>query len=392
MEPPDRLRQAHMEPEWNSLPKRAQEWLSSMATLLPTQEQLLHAKLDGTIVTLRTKNDKDGSDGSRQPVETDDYHFNWEQYDRLLESARAGNGKQWNMWRSNTDPTELILLSGADLSGDTIGGSGALYEAILSGANLKRANLRGSDLSDANLRNADLSHAILSEASFIDADLSQADLYMAKADETVFEYCNLTGTKTNGLEYSRGTLFTGSNIESARMTPAVRSALEYNIRRRRWERWTQSFPEMTTERDAKKDGCRRRKPWRLLAFGFWWLSDFGTSTLRILLTFCLVSLVFALVYWSLPRLVCDQSGALSGHDITALIRALYFSVVTMTTLGFGDICAGTTQVWGCIGQLVLALQVFLGYVTLGLLVTRFGVAFTSMGPFVGPRRGSKHDS
>jgi len=64
-------------------------------------------------------------------------------------------------------------------------------------------------------------------------------------------------------------------------------------------------------------------------------------------------------------------------DIRGFWHALYFSVVTMTTLGFGDIAANPDS-WG--GQTLLMLQVILGYVLLGALVTRFAVLFTACGP------------
>ena len=63
-------------------------------------------------------------------------------------------------------------------------------------------------------------------------------------------------------------------------------------------------------------------------------------------------------------------------------RSIYFSIVTMTTLGFGDMYA-SDQYWGWrwwTGHLLLMLQVLLGYVLLGALVTRFTVLFTSGGP------------
>ena len=64
-------------------------------------------------------------------------------------------------------------------------------------------------------------------------------------------------------------------------------------------------------------------------------------------------------------------------DIRSFIHALYFSVVTMTTLGFGDIAANPDS-WQ--GQILLMIQVILGYVLLGALVTRFAVLFTTGGP------------
>lgn len=56
----------------------------------------------------------------------------------------------------------------------------------------------------------------------------------------------------------------------------------------------------------------------------------------------------------------------------APFQAVYFSVVTMTTLGFGDLTAHPTSITG---HLLLMTQVFLGYVLLGALITRFAIMF-----------------
>jgi hypothetical protein len=58
-------------------------------------------------------------------------------------------------------------------------------------------------------------------------------------------------------------------------------------------------------------------------------------------------------------------------------RPVYFSIVTMTTLGFGDMYANKGSI---AGHVILAVQVILGYVLLGALVTRFAVLFTAGGP------------
>ena len=59
------------------------------------------------------------------------------------------------------------------------------------------------------------------------------------------------------------------------------------------------------------------------------------------------------------------------------VRAVYFSIVTMTTLGFGDMYANKGSI---AGHVILAVQVILGYVLLGALITRFSVLFTAGGP------------
>jgi hypothetical protein len=87
-----------------------------------------------------------------------------------------------------------------------------------------------------------------------------------------------------------------------------------------------------------------------------------------------LAFIFALFYWLWPTCViaCGKVGNIRG-----LLHALYFSVVTMTTLGFGDIAANPDS-WQ--GQVLLMVQVILGCVLLAALVTRFAVLFTAGGP------------
>jgi hypothetical protein len=53
----------------------------------------------------------------------------------------------------------------------------------------------------------------------------------------------------------------------------------------------------------------------------------------------------------------------------------------MTTLGFGDMhAADRTDIWGLLGCILLSLQVIVGYVLLGALITRLGILFSGVGP------------
>ena len=70
-------------------------------------------------------------------------------------------------------------------------------------------------------------------------------------------------------------------------------------------------------------------------------------------------------------------------------RPVYFSIVTMTTLGFGDMYANKGSI---AGHVILAVQVILGYVLLGALVTRFAVLFTAGGPAGRFSKGKKKQS
>jgi hypothetical protein len=131
---------------------------------------------------------------------------------------------------------------------------------------------------------------------------------------------------------------------------------------------------------------------------FWHASDYGRSTGRVIKTFFKLALAFAAIYYlwgffdyyllgikDFPGIVSnlfvleDTEQAVSPCLVP--LRAMYFSIVTMTTLGLGDMYANAHNfLRGFFGHVVLAFQVILGYVLLGALVTRFAVLFTAGGP------------
>ena len=51
------------------------------------------------------------------------------------------------------------------------------------------------------------------------------------------------------------------------------------------------------------------------------------------------------------------------EDVTSLADYLYFAIVVMTTLGFGDIYAATTAV-----RLIVALQCLTSHIMFGLMI------------------------
>ena len=128
---------------------------------------------------------------------------------------------------------------------------------------------------------------------------------------------------------------------------------------------------------------------------FWLLSDYGRSTKRLIFWFIAAAVVFAglfffCCYYDInycgirkdPGIVAnlfvgDMQHSPPGPPGPVLLRVLYFSIVTMTTLGFGDMHANPSSYWG---HILLSLQVLIGYVLLAALVTRLAVLFTGSGP------------
>ena len=353
--------------------------------------------------------------------------FSQTQYDILQRCSEAKDLTEWNEWRKER-PEEEVLLEGADLRGVCLRGAD-LKEALLKGADFSGANLEEAKLRDANLKGADLSKTKVCGADFYHAhmegvDLTGADLIGAKLlrvhlqHASIYE-CDLEGTDLwrahlEGIFLSRSSLkganftevivsgatlidncrvdqetdFSGVGLHQARIDPGTKQLLEYNARRKHWEEWYEGHGFF-----------KWPVKW------FWALSDYGLSTLRVMKWFLILAAFFAVVYYlwgavdyhgcgieGRPGIVSNlfvlegTGEALSGGQ--APFRAMYFSIVTMTTLGFGDMYANvatklddTYATVRCVcGHLILMIQVVMGYVLLGALVTRFAVLFTAGGP------------
>ncbi len=375
---------------------------------------------------------------SSQKEEANEHRkFSQKQYEMLLRCSEKADITEWNEWR-NANPSKEILLQGAKLPGAKLQEANVweanlkgadlreanlkgahLREAKLQGANLcqanvqraklPRANLQGADLREANLKGANLWEAKLQGAKLWGANLQGANLVKANLEGANLVEANLQGAKLGaanleganlwranlqrahlgaanlkgaklGGAYLQGatcnlvlvngstllwdcevdldTHFRGVGLDSARVKPGLKQLLKYNIRRRNWERWHEEH---------------RFLKW--LVRPFWRMSDYGRSTGRIIGVFFGLAVLFGVAYYILDALHLPVVEHLRVGRLV-FFRAIYFSIVTMTTLGFGDMHAAEN--FG--GYLLLTLQVLLGYVLLGALVTRFAVLFQAEGP------------
>ena len=357
--------------------------------------------------------------------------FSQEQYDRLMRCSKKKDITEWNDWRK-ADPDREILLEGAGLGkahlegadlwgahleGAKLGGNhpegadllaahlegaklrhahleGAdLFGAHLEGADLGGAHLEGADLGAAHLEGANLSGAHLEGAHLRSAHLEgaflwRADLKRAYLHTTHLEGADLTQAHLEGAELSfahleradftmaavdgstliyrcridRATDFTGVGLDSARVEPGLKQLLQYNVRRIRWRQWYKGGNEVV--RGLKRASVEL----------FWLTSDYGRSTKRILGVFAALALAFAVIYCCFPSCLVVKD---SVPELRGFLHALYFSVVTMTTLGFSDIDASPAS---AAGQVLLMGQVILGYALWGALARRLAVLYQAGGP------------
>ncbi|MEJ2416329.1 MAG: pentapeptide repeat-containing protein [Exilibacterium sp.] len=196
-------------------------------------------------------------------------------------------------------------------------------------ADLSGANLQGSDLSNADLRRAILVHANLNNTRLSNADVSAANLQSA----------NLSDAKVDGIRYSRRTRFRGVRVSTCYGSSRFRRFAE-----------DQDFIEEFKE---------------AFPLGYYvWLSvtDCGRSLLRVVVWCLILAMLFGVVYY----LLGEQTFNVSNRETLrwSLFTTVYYSVVTFTTLGFGDITPRTPLAAG-----IVMLEVIVGYLMLGILIS-----------------------
>lgn len=287
-------------------------------------------------------------------------------------------------------------LEGADLSGVDLSGA-ELSSANLSGANLLGAKLVGASLYETDLTNAELLGANLTDANlercngqragfgganctrtrffesdlagatFTDAKLEQADLRLAMLDGARLRGANLQGAnfeqaslQAADIEYA---LVEGANFDRADLRKVRLRGLK-GCEQASWlgaDIFEVDFTGAYLIRRHIMDEnylfeFRNRDRKSAVLYVLWSAtSDCGRSVGRWALWTALFAVGFAVLY--------SQMDIGWGEDPTP-IAPLYFSVVTLTSLGYGDITPHTS-----IGQITVIVEVVVGYVLLGGLIS-----------------------
>jgi len=306
----------------------------------------------------------------------------------------------WNGWREENLTIKPDLRS-ADFS------KADFSEADLAWTDLSGAKLIGADLSGANLIGAKLIGTDLSGAKLIGANLIGADLIVAKLNDAHLYDADLSGAKLIGANLSGALLYganlSGANLRGANLTDADVADLRYlePVRGQQWRisqnfgiqgafslwLWlrtnpipyrrgmmrglyrairglSSSYGNRLFVRDAAdqdyldtlEDQWRHNPLWQFV-FWLWGLFDYGRSLLSVIVFASILILGFGWVY-------AHRLGMLSyGGRHPTVFTPYYFSIVTYTTLGFGDVRPNNL-----VGEILVSVEVILGYVTLGLLL------------------------
>ncbi|MBT3255287.1 MAG: hypothetical protein HN366_02345 [Deltaproteobacteria bacterium] len=234
----------------------------------------------------------------------------------------------------NECSAKMCGFGGANLS------NASLIDADLSGATFSRSKLIYADLRASNLENARLSEADLSWAIFTRAKLLKSDLKQSNVNGTNFELADMQGCRLLGIKNFKKSRWIGADIRGLDLRGA------YLVRRHiADENYLYEF--------------RTSSPFHRAVYLLWWAtSDCGRSLLRWFFWLLCVTLIFAAVYTQVD---------IDYGEYKTLFSPIYFSFVTLTTLGYGDAVPSSLT-----AQIFVTLQAITGYMGLGGLLSILG--------------------
>jgi uncharacterized protein YjbI with pentapeptide repeats len=214
-----------------------------------------------------------------------------------------------------------------------------MFRTNLEGATLTKADLNGADLRCVCLRSARIREADMSGADFTGSDLREADLALCKVAGANFKDVDMRGARLRAIEGFEKAEWIGVDIRDINFAGA------YAMRR------------CVVDQNYLKE-FRERSRFATVLYWLWWItSDCGRSLARWCFWITLQLLLFA----GLFTLV-----GLDYGDHPTPLSPLYYSVVTLTTLGYGDIVPSSSA-----GQVIAMIEVITGYVMLGGLLSIF---------------------
>jgi uncharacterized protein YjbI with pentapeptide repeats len=262
-------------------------------------------------------------------------------------------------------------LAGCDLQGADLAAAD-MRGANLTGANLRLANLASVDLEDAHMLKCDFSLARMWHAVIKNANISEADLSGADCLKTVFSNVKFWHVKLTDARFITRYSFVGrapiDETGALSASEAYRGIKQYFISNGRYDdsSWA-SFKEKDFQmRHLFKEKSISCVP--LFVMGL--LCGYGEKPARIIVSSLSLILLYSVFYNALEVLKVPQGLALEGFSFWDYI---YFSIVTFTTVGFGDLSPRMVPLY----QMLVGSEAFTGVFMMGLFVFTLARKYTA---------------
>ncbi len=240
------------------------------------------------------------------------------------------------------------------------------------GADLENAKFNGSSCCDSNFNGAKLdyakfSNARMSKCKFVGASLNRAsfddavvfhrtDFTVAKLNDAILDGARFLDVYLYDAKFERASVVetTFDNVRFNKNT----SFLYVDFQKAKWEH-CRFFKRFIEDQQYIQDVIKYFKGNKKMSFVLWlWgvTSNYGQSIKRWALCSFSISFVFGLIF--------SSGYFLDIRDYETWLSPFYFSIVTFTTLGFGDVIPKNE-----IGQFLVILEVLVGYLMLGGLIS-----------------------
>ncbi|EMA49879.1 MULTISPECIES: pentapeptide repeat-containing protein [Halococcus] len=281
-------------------------------------------------------------------------------------------------------------LDGADLRGADLTGASWLRGRSLVGADFTGATLRGTDLTGADCRRATFDRvdarracfdgADVEGATFDDIDLREASLDGTKLYRASFTDVRLDRATDFGDRVIYESLVDDAEDRETRVATLEAASWTYRELRRLFEQ--DALPQRSRACYLGEKSTRRRAAWAggeylraLKLEGSRWVMRYGTSPTRVVTSSVVVMGCSGILYpltgglrtdsgtYGFEQPVADVLAATPGQLVRVFYNGLYFSVVTFSTLSYGDI-----QPIGAGARAIAGVEALLGSVLMALLL------------------------
>jgi len=297
--------------------------------------------------------------------------------EKLTAFIKSGKSlKGANLSRVNLNNLELTRadFKGANLSRADLSDTN-LFDANLRNAELVGADLSNSDLTSADLHGADLTrccmvqarlwHANLENTTLIEANLSRADLWNTKLFNARFWRTDLSNAVSLGKDNFRSkqhgkytSVYRINEKGILSSEEAYRNLKKQFLSSGRYDdaSWA-SFKEKTMQKILLK---KRKSIAYLPSLIMDLLCGYGEKPQRIIFSSAFVILFYATVYLLLNAIIYASSAAykMSVGDY------IYYSVITFTTVGYGDFIPKAAPTF----RFLAASEAFIGTFMIGLFI------------------------
>jgi uncharacterized protein YjbI with pentapeptide repeats len=243
--------------------------------------------------------------------------------------------------------------------------------ADMKGVSINESNLYQSHLDDADLPHAEIVDSYMHETEWRGANLEGAQIRDSDLRDADFTNAKPHELRTTDIRLNEGTDFGRiSSYESEGGEENLNKAIRVYRMYQRLLREA-SLPDEIRHFRIRERECRRKLAMTEERYLDWfkfeiqrWSSRYGESLQRVVGVSGIAIGAFALVY---PLTGFRDDGTLitygSTELLTAMSKGLYFSMMTFTTLGYGDIQpVGFSQMFATVeaalGAILIALLVF----------------------------------